>query len=144
MFDLPVKKLMDRKKFVTALPETMVAAAARMMTKKNVGAVIVISGQQIAGIFTERDALCRVMAVGRDPETTPLSEVMTPTPKTIEATRPFGYALYMMHEHGFRHVPVLDNGKPVGIISSRMALDPDLEEFASEAERRRQYASFAP
>ena len=141
MFDLPVKKVMDRKRFLTAAPETTVASAAQMMTKKNVGAVIVTSDHQIVGIFTERDALYRVMATGLDPKTTPLSAVMTVTPKTVEASRPFGYALYMMHEHGFRHVPVIDKGKPIGIVSSRMALDPDLEEFASEAERRRQYAT---
>ena len=133
----------DRKRFLTAAPGTSVASAAQMMTKKNCGAVVV-DGQHLVGIFTERDAVFRVMATGLDPHTALLSAVMTAaSPKTVEASRPFGYALYMMHENRFRHVPVVDGGKPVGIVSSRMALDPNLEEFASEAERRRQYANIA-
>lgn len=144
MFDLPVKSIIDRKKFLTAAPETTVAKAAQMMVKKNASAVVVIgSGERLLGIFTERDAVFRIIAAGLDPQTTPLAAVMTVSPKTVEASRPFGYALYMMHENGFRHLPVVENGKPIGIISSRKALDPDLEEFVSEAERRRQYANIA-
>jgi CBS domain-containing protein len=141
MFDLPVRKVMDRKRFLTAAPNTSITVAAQMMSKKHASAIVVVSDHKVIGIFTEHDALYRVMAAGRDPKTTLLSAVMTPAPKTVEASRPFGYALYMMHKNGFRHVPVTDKGKPIGIVSSRMALDPELEEFTSEVERRRQYAN---
>ena len=53
--------------------------------------------------------------------------------------KPFGYALVMMQESGFRHAPVVENGKPIGIVSSRLAFDPELEEFESEAQRRKQF-----
>ena len=49
----------------------------------------------------------------------------------------FGYALLLMHEKGFRHAPVVVDGRPIGVVSARHALDPDLEEFAAEAERRK-------
>ena len=64
---------------------------------------------------------------------------MTPEPKTVAADESFGYALLLMHENGFRHVPVMENGLPVGVVSARHALDPDLEEFTVEAERRKSF-----
>jgi CBS domain-containing protein len=77
------------------------------------------------------------MAQNRDPQRTRLSEVMTPEPKTVAPDESFGYALLLMHENGFRHVPVVKDGRPVGVVSARHALDPELEEFAVEAERRK-------
>ena len=137
MFDLPIRSVMEKKKLLTASPETTVAAAAELMAKKNVGAVMVVEHERLIGIFTERDAVFRVIAQGRDARTTRLAEVMTKAPHTVDPNKPFGYALLLMHENGFRHVPVIENGKPIGIVSSRNALDPDLEEFVSEAQRRK-------
>ena len=136
MFDQPVRSIMERKKFLAAAPETSVSNAARMMEDKNVGAVMVVENEHLVGIFTERDAVFRVIARGRDAQTTRLSDVMTTAPQTVDPDKSFGYALLMMHENGFRHVPVIENGKPIGIVSSRNALDPDLEEFVSEEQRR--------
>ncbi len=137
MFSQRVKHVMEKKKLLTAPPETTVSKAAELMANKNVGAVMVVEEGRLIGIFTERDAVFRVMAPGRDAKTTKLAEVMTNEPKTVDPGKSFGYALLMMHENGFRHVPVIENGIPVGIVSSRNALDPDLEEFVSEAQRRK-------
>jgi signal-transduction protein with cAMP-binding, CBS, and nucleotidyltransferase domain len=128
---------MDKKKLLTAAPETTVSEAAKLMAKKNVGAVMVVENECLIGIFTERDALIRVIAKGRDTQTTKLSDVMTSDPQTVDPNKSFGFALLMMHENGFRHVPVIEEGKPIGIVSSRNALDPDLEEFVAEAQRRK-------
>ena len=136
MFSQRIRSVMERKKLLTAPPETTVSQAAKLMAKKNVGAVMVVEEERLIGIFTERDAVFRVIAKGRDTETTMLTEVMTPAPQTVDPDRSFGYALLMMHENGFRHVPVIENGKPIGIVSSRNALDPDMEEFVAEAQRR--------
>ncbi len=141
MFDLPIKRVMSQSNFLTVAPEIAVAEAAKLMAKNNVGAVLVVAGGALLGIFTERDVVFRVVACGLDPATTALAQVMTAHPKTIGASQPFGLALLMMNENGFRHLPVMDGDKPVGIVSARKALDPDLEEFVSEAERRRQYSS---
>ncbi len=69
-----------------------------------------------------------------------IGDVMTRDPHTVEPDKPFGYALLVMHERGFRHMPVVQAGKLIGIVSARSAMDPDLEEFVSEAERRRRLA----
>ena len=138
MFNQPIRDLMEQRNFLTALPETSVSNAARLMAERNVGAVMVVENEHLLGIFTERDAVFRVLALGRDPETTRLTDVMTPEPKTMGPEKTYGHALLLMQENGFRHVPVIEGGRPVGIISSRNALDPDLEEFTSE-ERRREH-----
>jgi len=137
MFSQRIRSVMERKKILTAPPETTVSKAAELMAMKNVGAVMVVKDERLIGIFTERDAVFRVMAKGLDAKTTALVEVMTCTPKTVDPDKSFGFALLMMHENGFRHVPVIENGKPIGIVSARNALDPDMEEFVSEAQRRK-------
>jgi len=137
MFGLPVRSVLDPRKLVVAPPEASVANAAALMKEQNVGAVLVVDKGSLVGIFTERDAVFRVMAAGRDPHLTILSEVMTREPKTVSPDESFGYALLLMHENGFRHAPVVEDGRPIGVVSARSALDPDLEEFTAEAERRK-------
>jgi len=137
MLSEPIRNVMERKRLVMAPPETSVSAAARLMAASKVSAVMVIEGKRLIGIFTERDAVFRVIAERRDVETTRLAEVMTPAPVTVSPQESFGYALILMHENGFRHVPVVENGEPVGMVSARNALDPELEEFESEAQRRK-------
>jgi CBS domain-containing protein len=127
---------MEQKKLLIASPETTVSKAARMLVGRKVGAVMVVENQELVGIFTERDAVFRVIAQGRDPQTTRLADVMTGAPQTVDPDKSFGYALLVMHENRFRHLPVVENGKLVGIVSARNALDPDLEEFAMESQRR--------
>jgi len=130
---------MEQKKFLAAPPETTVSNAARLMADQNVGAVMVVENERLVGIFTERDAVFRVIAQGRDVKTTPLTDVMTTAPKTLDPGKSYGHALLLMQENGFRHVPVIENGRPIGIISSRNAMDPDLEDFISEERRREHY-----
>lgn len=136
MFSQRIRSVMKQEKFLTAPPETTISSAARLMARKRVGAIMVVDEQRLVGIFTERDAVFRVIARGRDVEKTRLAEVMTARPKTVDPEKSFGFALLMMQENGFRHVPVVEDGKPVGIVSSRNALDPDMEEFEIEAQRR--------
>lgn len=136
MYSMRVKSVMERKKLLVAPPGTTVAKAAKLMVKKNVGAVMVVAEKRLVGIFTERDAVFRVIAAGRDPQATTIGEVMTPDPVTVEPNEIFGRVLLAMHEQGFRHMPVVENGEPVGIVSSRSALDPEMEEFTAETQRR--------
>jgi len=136
MFDRTVASVMRKKKVLKATPGTLVSKAAQRMAAKNVGAVMVVAEQRLVGIFTERDVVFRVVAKGLDPQATRLSDVMTREPVTIDPDTPFGYAMVLMQENGFRHLPVVENGKPVGIVSARSAMDPELEEFVSEVRRR--------
>lgn len=137
MLGLPIKSVLEPRKLVVAAPHTTVAEAAKLMKKGKVGAVLVVEESRLVGIFTERDALFRVIAPGLDPAKTELRNVMTRDPTTVAPQETFGYALLLMHEHGFRHTPVVENGRPVGVVSARHALDPELEEFAAEAARRK-------
>jgi len=137
MFSLRVKEVMERRKFVKARSTTTVGKAARLMAKKRVGALLVVDGARLQGIFTERDVLFRVVAAQLDPEATLVGEVMTREPKTIGPAESFGHALAAMHQGGFRHLPVVQDGATIGIVSNRSALDPELVEFRCEGERRR-------
>ncbi len=113
-----------------------VTEAARAMRDGKVGAAMVLDGTQIAGIFTERDALFRVLASARDPQTTPVAAVMTRNPQTIHPDKPMEEALRMMHEGRFRHVPVVEDGRPLGMVSARDALHPDFIELKEALELR--------
>jgi len=131
-----VRSIIESQTLVTAPADATVADAARLMQRHRVGALLVVEGERLTGIFTERDALFRVIAEGRDPQATLIGEVMTRDPQTIAADRPFGHALHLMFEGGFRHVPVIENGQPVGVVSSRDALGSDLREFVSDLDTR--------
>lgn len=135
-----VRAVVAGRAVVGASSKTNVEAAARLMRRRKVGALMVVDGGRLVGIFTERDALFRVLAEDRDPRTTPLAAVMTRDPRTIEADKPFGHALLMMHEGGFRHVPVMDHGRPLGMVTARDALAPELDELRAEMLHREDIA----
>lgn len=98
----------------------MVRAAVNMMAERRIGAVpIVDEAGKLIGIFTERDVITRVVAPGRDPNTTPIGEVMTPSPDTVKSSDSVVHALEMMNSHRYRHLPVVDRDKLVGIVSIR-------------------------
>ena len=139
MFNLSLSSVMERKRFVTASPEKSVSQAAGLMASKNVGAILVVEGGKLVGIFTERDVVFRVVAMGLDPKMTPLGAVMTAEPITLSPSQLYGHALVVMQENGFRHLPVVEDGVAIGIISSRNAMDPDLEEFVSDQRRHEHF-----
>jgi CBS domain-containing protein len=136
MPDRAIRSIIEDQQPVTVSSEITVATAARLMKQHHIGAILVTEGGGLAGIFTERDALFRVVAEGRDPQATQLAEVMTPNPRTIAPDRPFGHALHLMYEGEFRHVPVVEDGRPLGMVSARDALGPDLEQFIADLDKR--------
>ena len=127
---------MQGERMLVAPSATTVHQAAQLMAEGGTGAVLVVDDERLVGIFTERDAVFRVIARGHQASTTRLAEVMTASPHTISPELNFGQALQLMHRHRIRHVPVVENGKPVGIVTGRDALDPEMEEFVVEAQRR--------
>jgi CBS domain-containing protein len=131
-----VRSIIENQTPLTASPETTVAEAAGMMKRGKVGALMVVERGRLAGIFTERDALFRVIAEGREPQATRLADVMTRDCQTIAPDKPLGHALHMMYEGGFRHVPVVENGTPIGMISARDALGTELLDFETELVKR--------
>jgi CBS domain-containing protein len=112
---------------VTVRGEITVSDAARLMKQHHVGALMVVEGDRLTGIFTERDVVFRVLAEGRDALATRVFDVMTASPRTIDPDKTVEHALMLMYDGGFRHVPVVDDGRPVGMISARDALGPELQ-----------------
>ncbi len=113
-----------------------VLEAAVLMKRQGKGALLVVDGSRVTGIFTERDALIRVIAAGLDPASTKLADVMTPQPQTMHPDEPFVNALRVMHTRGFRHLPVVEHGRPLGIVSARDALDDDIDDLRVDLMQR--------
>ena len=133
-----IRAIIEHQELVAAPGNLTVRDAARLMKERHVGAVMIVEDGKLAGIFTERDVLFRVVAEDRDARTTCLADVMTRNPRTVHPDKPFADALHLMYEGGFRHVPVVEDGRPVGVISARDALGPELEDFIYEVLRREQ------
>jgi CBS domain-containing protein len=133
-----IRSVIEGQEYVTAPKNMAVRDAARLMKSHNVGAILVVEDEKLVGVFTERDALFRVVAEGRDASATELGAVMTQSPRTVQVDSPFSLALQMMYEGGFRNVPVVENGRPVGLVSARDALGPELKEFVYEMLRQEQ------
>jgi CBS domain-containing protein len=106
-----------------SLPSVVsVSVAAKEMRERGCGAVIVMEGGRLAGIFSERDGLFRVIAEGLDPANTPLSAVMTRNVIAVGAGATISDALHRMEDGGFRHLVLVEDGVPVGLVSMRDAL----------------------
>ncbi len=135
-----IRTIIENQEILTAPSTTTVRDAARLMKQHKTGALLVCDKRRLVGVFTERDALFRVTAGECDPKTTLLADVMTPNPRTIGADKPLGHALHMMYEGGFRNVPVVENGRLIGLVSAHHALGPELKEFVSEMDQRENIA----
>jgi CBS domain-containing protein len=99
-------------------PDTAVTECVRTMTAEKIGALIVMDGERLIGIFTERDALNKVLAAGLDPVSTKVSEVMTKDPYCVPPTTNVGEAMELVTKRRFRHLPVVENGKVLAVLSS--------------------------
>jgi CBS domain-containing protein len=96
-----------------------VLEAARYMMEHNVGALPVLRNGELAGIFSERDIMNRVVAVGRTPGTTSVAEVMTANPRAVPVDESVEECLFIMREFGFRHLPIVDGKELKGLVSLR-------------------------
>jgi CBS domain-containing protein len=124
----------DRKIYSIEADRT-VLEGARFMMEHNIGALPVLRQGELVGIFSERDIMNRVVAIGRLPGTTTISEVMTSNPKTVGANESVEECLFLMREFGFRHVLITEGKELKGLVSLRDLL---LRYVAQkEAEQRR-------
>ncbi len=131
-----IRDVIRDQKILVGDAELTVREAARRMAATQVGAIMIALNGRLVGIFTERDALIRVLAAGLDPDTTRLGQVMTDHPLSVTPDTLLGHALHLMHDGGFRHVPVVEDGQPVGMISARDALGIEMVAFEDELNRR--------
>lgn len=111
----------DRRSYSVDATRT-VLEAARYMMEHNVGAVPILRNGDLVGILSERDIMNRVVAVGRTPGTTAVSEVMTANPRAVAADESIEECLFIMREFGFRHLPIVDGKELKGLVSLRDVL----------------------
>lgn len=135
--------VIQNRQFLTTTPEKSVRAVAAHMRDNSDGAVLIVSPDDgsLLGICTERDLAFKVLAAGLDADATPIHSVMTGDPQTTGPEKPFAHALHLMYEGGFRHLPVvLEDGRPIGVLSARDALGPEVSDFCHELEHREELA----
>jgi len=105
-------------------PTATVSDGIHLMQERGEGCVFVVDdGEGLVGVVTERDLIKRVAAPGRDPAHTRLEEIMTRQPMALRPTDPFAWALHRMGVDGFRHIPLVNEGKLVGFVSVRSVID---------------------
>jgi CBS domain-containing protein len=110
----------DGASLVTVSGDITIHEAVRTMANARIGAVLVVENGRVAGIFTERDLMTKVVAVGKDPATTRVADVMTADVKTVQVDDAAIDCLETMDEGRFRHMPVVDEaGRPIGMLSQR-------------------------
>ena len=141
MAERTIRQIIEGQELLTAPSSLTVAEAARLMKTRNGGALMVVDDGKLVGMFTERDGLFRVLAAGLDSNATTLAAVMTTNPQIISPDRSFAHALGFMREGRFRILPVVEDGRPIGMISVRDALGPELEAFVYELLRQEQVSN---
>ena len=118
----PVSEIMSKNVHCVDA-DRRISDVAREMQQKHIGAVMVQRGAEMAGIFTERDLLNKVVGMGTDPASLPVSAVMTAKFMCVSPEATVEVAAILMHKRGFRHLPVKDDtGSVVGILSVRDVL----------------------
>ncbi len=132
-----LRELVKDRKLYTVDAGRTVLEAARYMMEHNVGALPVVRDGDLTGILSERDIMNRVVAVGRTPGTTAVSEVMTANPRAVAADESIEECLFIMREFGFRHLPILDGKELKGLVSLRDVL----LHHAAELERQTRRAA---
>lgn len=139
-----ISELIEGQTLTVIEPALNVRAAAERMSERNIGAVAVVDGGRLAGIFSERDIMSRVVARGLSPENTRVDVVMS---RDLVVARPeddVDAALEKMHSIRARHLPVVDDGRLVGMISIRDLLEVDDEQQRAKATFLNELVTYSP
>jgi CBS domain-containing protein len=138
-----IREILGGQDTVTVVRTTPVIEAARLMAGRHIGAVPVIDGHQLVGIFSERDALTRILATGLDPRT-PVGDVMSTSLVVAQIDECCESCLDRMREAHIRHLIVLDEDRMAGVLSMRDLLAVDLEEKAENIALLNAYIHHVP
>lgn len=128
-----------RREVYAVSSQQTVLDASRYMAERNIGAVGVLEGDRLVGILSERDVLKRIVARALDPSKTPVVQVMTISPVTVDVSSSIEHCLQVMRDVGCRHLPVLSAGRFSGMLSLRDVLEADLEQITDEVRQMRAY-----
>jgi CBS domain-containing protein len=139
MAERTVIQSMSQRHVVSLGPDASVHEAACVMTRANVGSVLIVdTAGAMLGILTERDLMTRVLAKALDPAGTPVSKVMTRHPQCIAPDAKVADAVVIMIERGFRHLPIVAEGRILGVFSVRDALPREVSAAVSIADFKEQ------
>lgn len=130
-----LRELVKDRRVYSVDANRTVLEAARYMMEHSVGAVPVLRDGSLTGILSERDIMNRVVAVGRTPGTTTVSEVMTANPRAVAADESIEECLFIMREFGFRHLPIVDGAELKGLVSLRDVLMHQAAEIERQTRR---------
>lgn len=112
---------------VTVGTDATIVDAARLMRDRDIGPLVVVDGETVQGIVTDRDIVVRAVAEGRDPSTVRISEVCTVDVETVSPDEPISDVVRRMEQRDVRRLPVVEGGRPVGIVSmGDLAVEGDL------------------
>jgi predicted transcriptional regulator len=139
-----VKAVIGEREVFTIGCSTCALEAARLMAARHIGALPVIDGDRLAGIFTERDILIRIVAAGLDPVATPVGNVMSTQLVVSDVGESCETCLQRMQQAQVRHLIVLDQGRLAGIVSLRDLMAVDLDEKAEAISLLNAYVSYVP
>jgi len=139
-----IRDLLKNQVAISATAHQTVLEVARLMVEHNIGAVPLLKQGVLTGIFSERDLMSRVVVEGKDPARTPVSEVMTEDPLTVEPTDSLETCMTLMRRHGFRHLLVCQGRELRGVVSLRDILLHDLNEKDDEVRMMRAYLHSTP
>jgi CBS domain-containing protein len=103
-------------------PDASVFQALQVMSKENTGAVMIMTGDKVVGILSERDCVRKLELEGKEPSSTAVQEIMTPDVLYVEAGQPVEECMALMIDKNIRHLPVFENGRLLGLISVRDVL----------------------
>jgi predicted transcriptional regulator len=136
----PLKQILRSGTVWTVGPADSVASAVRIMDERNIGFLPVLDKEALAGVMSERDCVRRVMLAGKSPGATTVADIMVREVVTAKVEDTFADCLRLMHAHGIRHLPVLEKGRLIGVISIRDLLREAVEHHTKvigELERER-------
>ena len=133
----------DRETIVVAHSASIVDAA-RLMSAHHIGALPVLDNDRLVGIFTERDVLTRIVAVGRNPDTTLVGDAMSTELVVADVNESYEVCLARMQQAHVRHLLALQDGRLAGIVSLRDALAADVDEKAEELTLLNAYVHYIP
>jgi CBS domain-containing protein len=146
----PLRRILAAKpkSLWTVGPRDNALTAMRLMAEKNIGLVVVMENRTIAGVLSERDCVRRLVLAGKSPELTAVADIMVRDVIKVDLAQTFADCLKLMHLHGIRHLPVVENGTPISVISIRDLMAEAVEHHsrvigALERERLAMFVSTA-
>lgn len=136
----PLKQILKSQTVWSVGPNDSVLAAVRIMEERNIGFIVVLENDAISGVLSERDCVRRVMLAGKSPDVVPVADIMVRNVVTAKFSNTFADCLGLMHWHGIRHLPIVEQDRVVGVISIRDLLREAVEhhtKVVNELERER-------